>query len=63
MTDANSRQAEIWIVSLLSLMYSVIILAGRVVVKWNFHGLDDVVIGVAYVRTRVARDNYVWETN
>lgn len=50
-TDADSRQAEIWIISLLSLMYSLIILSGRVVVKWNFHGLDDIAVGFAYVRS------------
>ncbi|KAK5740130.1 hypothetical protein LTR17_004842 [Elasticomyces elasticus] len=48
-SQSDNRQAEIWIISLLSLMYSVIILAGRVTVKWNFLGLDDIALALAYV--------------
>ncbi|KAK6392273.1 hypothetical protein LTR65_003729 [Meristemomyces frigidus] len=45
----DDHQASLWITSLLSLMFSVVVLAARVVVKWGAFGADDIALGIAYV--------------
>lgn len=48
-STADDRSAWIWIASILSLMYSAVVLATRLLVKWEFFGLDDAALGIAYV--------------
>lgn len=45
----DNRQAGIWIASLLSLMYSFVILCTRLVIKWGFFAADDIALAGAYV--------------
>jgi hypothetical protein len=46
----DNHSAPIWIASLLSLIFAFCILAVRLgFVKWNAHGLDDVVLTLAHV--------------
>jgi hypothetical protein len=47
---ADNHSAPIWIASILSLLFAICILAVRLgFVKWNAHGLDDVVLTLAHV--------------
>lgn len=48
-STTDNRQAGLWIASLLSLMYSIVILCARLVVKWGNLGLDDIALAGAYV--------------
>lgn len=52
-TDDN-HQAPVWIVTALTLTYAVIFLLTRLAVKIKILGLDDLFLGVAHVRSRVA---------
>lgn len=47
---SEDHSAPIWIASILSLIFAVLILAVRLgFVKWNMHGLDDLVLTLAHV--------------
>ena len=48
-STADDKQAELWIASLLSMMYSFIIVCVRVTIKWGLFSLDDVALAGAYV--------------
>ncbi|KAK3723948.1 hypothetical protein LTR37_001432 [Vermiconidia calcicola] len=48
-STTDNRQAGLWIASLLSLIYSIVILCARLVVKWGNLGLDDIALAGAYV--------------
>lgn len=49
LSTENDRQAGLWIASILSLMYSVVILCTRLVIKWGFFAIDDILLAGAYV--------------
>lgn len=42
----------LWVTSILSLIYALMVLGCRLLVKWGVLGLDDAALGVAYVRQR-----------
>jgi len=46
---STDHQAPLWILTTLSLIYSVVFLVVRCAVKSKRWGLDDVALGVAYV--------------
>jgi len=45
----TNHQAPLWILTSLSLIYSVVLLIVRFAVKVKRWGIDDIVLGVAYV--------------
>jgi hypothetical protein len=49
LSSADDQQAPLWILSILSLIYSVLIFGLRISVKTHLTGADDVALGIAYV--------------
>jgi len=48
----DDHSAPIWIASILSLIFAYLILSIRLgFVKWNIHGLDDVLLTIGHVST------------
>ena len=45
----HNHQAGLWIITSLSLCYAFVILGMRMIVKWKFYALDDLVLAAAYV--------------
>jgi hypothetical protein len=54
-SSPDDQQAWIWIFSLLSFIYSAVILALRTVLKLHHRGADDIALEIAYV-SPVLRD-------
>ena len=46
----TDHQAPLWVVNILSPIYSLLFLCVRLIVKYKAWGLDDLVLGMAYVR-------------
>ncbi|PNS14008.1 hypothetical protein CAC42_6521 [Sphaceloma murrayae] len=47
--SADSHQAWLWVTSLLALVYSVLVIIVRIIIKWGVFGLCDAVLAVAYL--------------
>ena len=45
----DDHQAWLWVLSILSLIYSFFMLGARIMVKWKDPGYDDLALGIAYV--------------
>lgn len=48
--DEDDQRGWLWVVTILSIIYSVAFLGARVFIKYGQLGKDDVVLGIAYVR-------------
>jgi hypothetical protein len=47
--SATDHRAPVWIFTILSLIYATVFLLIRLAIKTKFWGVDDIVLGVAYV--------------
>lgn len=48
--DEDDQRGWLWVVTILSIIYSVAFLGARVFIKYGQLGIDDIVLGIAYVR-------------
>ena len=46
---STDHRAALWVLTILSLLYSCLFLGVRLVVKRNFWGPDDIALGLSYV--------------
>lgn len=47
--SADSHQAWLWVTSLLALIYSLLVIIIRIIIKWGVFGMCDWVLALAYV--------------
>lgn len=50
----NDHAGELWIVTILSLIYTACVAAARTYIKYNMFGFDDALIAMAMVRAQEA---------
>lgn len=53
----DDRSSQLWISSILCLIYSVLVLNVRLHIKWKFYGVDDAAISLATVCRLVTRQD------
>lgn len=49
----NDHAGQLWIVTILSLIYTALVAAARAYIKYQMFGFDDVLIALAMVRKRI----------
>jgi hypothetical protein len=58
----NDHSATLWVATLLSIIYPVLVIAVRLgFTKWRAHTLDDIVITIAHVCDEASRYSYLYE--